>query len=133
MNIDFQVSVLESIFIYLFFCTASLKKVPQCPILPGSCPPSTFGAGRLYFCVRYGNRCGHSAIITKLIQLCFVKTNRFDGALAVRPAKFFINSFRNLLLFHKRFLKELVFLVPTCYIYSIVFGDRNDHWKQHSV
>ena len=43
------------------------KKVPQCPILPGSCPPSTFGAGRLYFCVRYGNRCGPSAIITKLI------------------------------------------------------------------
>ena len=32
--------------------------------LPGSCPPSTLDAGGLYFCVRYGNRCGPSAIIT---------------------------------------------------------------------
>ena len=32
--------------------------------LPGSYPPSTIDAGGLYFCVRYGNRCCPSAIIT---------------------------------------------------------------------
>ena len=48
---------------------AKNSKVPQRPILPGSYPPSTFGAGRLYCCVRYGNRCGPSAIVARLIDL----------------------------------------------------------------
>ncbi|MDK2962547.1 MAG: hypothetical protein PWP20_1673 [Eubacteriaceae bacterium] len=34
----------------------SRKKIPRHPILPGSHPPSTFGARGLYYCVRYGNR-----------------------------------------------------------------------------
>ena len=53
------------------FCKIWAKnlKVPQCPILPGSYPPSTFGAGRLYCCVRYGNRCGPSAIIARFENL----------------------------------------------------------------
>ena len=47
-------------------------KTPQRPILPGSYPPSTFGAGRLYFCVRYGNRCGPSAIVARLINYLII-------------------------------------------------------------
>lgn len=43
------------------------KKTPRCPILPGSCPPSTFSAEGLYFCVRYVNRCFPFAIITRSI------------------------------------------------------------------
>ena len=43
--------------------------------LPGSCPPSTLDAGGLYFCVRYGNRCGPSAIITGY-AIDFVNCNR---------------------------------------------------------
>jgi hypothetical protein len=33
-------------------------------MLPGTCVPSTFGAGELNFCVRDGNRWGLSAITT---------------------------------------------------------------------
>ena len=45
------------------------------PTLPGSFPPSTFGAGELNFCVRYGNRCILSAIITTyLIEVYTFKT-----------------------------------------------------------
>ena len=43
------------------------KKTPRCPILPGSCPPSTFSAEGLYFCVRYVYRCFPFAIITRSI------------------------------------------------------------------
>ena len=35
------------------------------PTLPGPCGPSTIGAGKLNFCVRDGNRCDLSAIITR--------------------------------------------------------------------
>ena len=45
------------------------KKAPRCLILPGSCPPSTFSAKGLYFCVRYVNRCFPFAIITRLLLL----------------------------------------------------------------
>lgn len=37
----------------------------QRPTLPGPCGPSTIGAGGLNYCVRYGNRCGPSAIVTR--------------------------------------------------------------------
>ena len=52
-----------------FFARLKLKckKTPRCPILPGSCPPSTFSAEGLYFCVRYVNRCFPFAIITRSI------------------------------------------------------------------
>lgn len=54
---------------FLFFARLKLKckKTPRCPILPGSCPPSTFSAEGLYFCVRYVNRCFPFAIITRSI------------------------------------------------------------------
>ena len=38
----------------------------QCPILPGSFPPSTVGAKELNYCVRDGNRCILPAIVTGL-------------------------------------------------------------------
>lgn len=50
-----------------------IYKIPQRPILPGSYPPSTFGAGRLYFCVRYGNRCGPSAIVAGSFSFVLLK------------------------------------------------------------
>ena len=41
------------------------------PTLPGTCVPSTIGAGELNCCVRNGNRWGLSAIITrKLLSFC---------------------------------------------------------------
>ena len=40
----------------------------QRPTFPGSFPPSIIGAGELNFCVRDGNRCILSAIVTGLIS-----------------------------------------------------------------
>ena len=40
----------------------------QRPTLPGRLHPSTIGAERLNFCVRYGNRCVPLAIITRSIH-----------------------------------------------------------------
>ena len=55
----------------LCFFSVNKKKTPRCPILPGSCPPSTFSAEGLYFCVRYVNRCFPFAIITRSIVRCY--------------------------------------------------------------
>ena len=49
------------------------------PTLPGSCPPSTIGAERLNFCVRYGNRCSPLAIVTKLSLECFLTSIPASG------------------------------------------------------
>ena len=43
----------------------------QLPSLPGGLPPSTIGVRRLNFCVRYGNRCIPSAIVTIYLIYCF--------------------------------------------------------------
>ena len=43
----------------------------QCPIFPGSRPPSIFGAGELNFCVRDGYRWVLSAIITGFLARLF--------------------------------------------------------------
>ena len=39
------------------------------PTLPGRCQPSTIGAERLNFCVRYGNRWDPLAIVTGISTL----------------------------------------------------------------
>ena len=39
------------------------------PTLPGRCQPSTIGAERLNFCVRYGNRWDPLAIVTGISAL----------------------------------------------------------------
>jgi hypothetical protein len=41
----------------------------QRPTLPGSCPPSTIGAGGLNFRVRDGNGCGPTAMVTGNLAL----------------------------------------------------------------
>ena len=41
----------------------------QLPILAGSFPPTTFGAEKLNFCVRHGNRCILLTIATTLFCL----------------------------------------------------------------
>ena len=43
----------------------------QLPSLPGGLPPSTIGVRRLNFCVRYGDRCIPSAIVTRYLIYCF--------------------------------------------------------------
>ena len=49
--------------------------IRQCPTLPGRLQPSTIGAERLNFCVRYGNRWDPFAITTGiLLGLCTLKT-----------------------------------------------------------
>ena len=60
------------------------NKISQRSILPGSCPPSTFDVRELNFCVRDGNRCVLSAIVTKpiltklFIQLFEVTQNNIE-------------------------------------------------------
>ena|GEM_PF-5571879 len=103
------------------------KKVPQCPILPGSCPPSTFGAGRLYCCVRYGNRCGPSAIITGSFSFFSgdcksTETNRSEGALAVRPAKWPIFCLKNNPYYHHYFSNKKSSLSLLAIIISLFNG-----------
>lgn len=44
--------------------SGGVNKRRQRPTLPRSCPRSTIGAGGLNFCVRNGNRCGPTAIVT---------------------------------------------------------------------
>ena len=41
--------------------------IRQCPTLPGRLQPSTIGAERLNFCVRYGNRWDPFAITTGIL------------------------------------------------------------------
>ena len=53
--------------------------IRQCPTLPGRLQPSTIGAERLNFCVRYGNRWDPFAITTGiLLGLCTLKTAHPD-------------------------------------------------------
>ena len=47
------------------------KKTPRLPILPARFQTSTFGASELNFCVRYGNRCGLTAIVTRIFSSLF--------------------------------------------------------------
>ena len=54
----------------LYKRSAGIKKPRRRPILPGGCPPSTFGAMRLNFCVRYGNRWYPHAIVTGKTVFC---------------------------------------------------------------
>ena len=46
------------------FVVCFLFGIRQCPTLPGRLQPSTIGAERLNFCVRYGNRWDPFAITT---------------------------------------------------------------------
>ena len=55
------------------FETAPFHGIRQRPTLPGRLQPSTIGAERLNFCVRYGNRWIPFAIVTgKLSRVCAV-------------------------------------------------------------
>ena len=55
--------------------------IRQCPTLPGRLQPSTIGAERLNFCVRYGNRWDPFAITTGIligfVQSAFLLGFRF--------------------------------------------------------
>jgi hypothetical protein len=79
-NDIYLIDVIECFFCILMVCLSHIykmaKKTPniisdiecflirQRPTLPGGLPPSTIGAERLNFCVRYGNRCDPFAIVT---------------------------------------------------------------------
>ena len=61
------------------FVVCLLFGIRQCPTLPGRLQPSTIGAERLNFCVRYGNRWDPFAITTGiLLGLCTLKTAHPD-------------------------------------------------------
>ena len=45
-----------------------IKKTRRRPTLPGPCGPSTIGTRELNFCVRHGNRCGLSVIVTGFVS-----------------------------------------------------------------
>ena len=53
------------------FCRASFSGFRQRPTLPGRLQPSTIGAERLNFCVRYGNRWIPFAIVTGILCRAF--------------------------------------------------------------
>ena len=48
-----------------------LSGIRRRPVLPGRCQPSTFGAKRLNFCVRYGYRWFPLAIVTGISRCVF--------------------------------------------------------------
>ena len=50
--------------------------IRQCPTLPGRLQPSTIGAERLNFCVRYGNRWDPFAITTGILSSTSYSENR---------------------------------------------------------
>ena len=65
--------------IFPLYCKNNLQnKNRQRPTFPGSFPPSIIGAKELNFCVRDGNRCSLSAIVTGFLLLkllpCTFKT-----------------------------------------------------------
>ena len=122
-----------------FFCM--LKKRPiirwnvfylnrQCPIFPGSFPPSIFGAGELNFCVRDGYRWILPAIITGSFLYSFylklkrktISSSTFDHLwLSVRSIS--IGQLHTLLHLHLRPINQLVFLGSSTYVRrSILVG-----------
>lgn len=98
------------------------KKTPRCPILPGSCPPSTFSAEGLYFCVRYVNRCFPFAIITRSILRFYsvvlvtqnnIKEKSFQNVLmGSRPRPISTGQLHTLLHFHLQPIYLVVFQRP---------------------
>ena len=63
----------------------------QLPSLPGGLPPSTIGVRRLNFCVRYGNRCIPSAIVTRYSIYCFYLFNSIAINISSQDLKFSIH------------------------------------------
>ena len=55
--------------------------IRQCPTLPGRLQPSTIGAERLNFCVRYGNRWDPFAIVTGILLGLSYPENRTSRSL----------------------------------------------------
>ena len=77
--------------------------IRQCPTLPGRLQPSTIGAERLNFCVRYGNRWDPFAITTGiLLGLRTLKT--------AHPDFFYISRKTNLSIFPLVSLDSQIFL-----------------------
>ena len=91
------------------------SKVPcgirQRPTLPGRLQPSTIGAERLNFCVRYGNRWIPFAVATGIVQGLYPE-NRTSSSLTSRSSYFLmvfgssprpisIIKLQTLLLFHR--------------------------------
>ena len=69
------------------FVGCFLFGIRQRPTLPGRLQPSTIGAERLNFCVRYGNRWDPFAIVTGILSDTFrtLKTAHPDFLSCIRP------------------------------------------------
>jgi hypothetical protein len=87
----------------------------QRPTLPGTHVPSTIGAGELNCCVRNGNRCGLSAIITRkpfiqlqlLSQNYTVKSSMLSIFLRSSPRPISTGQLQALLPFHTRPINQI--------------------------
>ena len=81
--------------------------IRQRPTLPGRLQPSTIGAERLNFCVRYGNRWIPFAIVTgmPIKGLRSPRSSWFPLRHFITEASFLVNSRAITLLFYSRTLK----------------------------
>ena len=90
-----------------WFLKSSFFSNRQRPTFPGSFPPSIIGARELNCCVRDGNRCILSAIVTGFSSLNWMSTKlEYDHWLSVRPIS--IGQLNALLHLHLRPINVIV-------------------------
>ena len=95
-------------------------------ILPGSCPPSTFCAKELNYCVRNGNRCDLFAIITEwacrstILRFLFAAEVLLHFAIFIYTLSIYpplsLQQYRLSISFY-----QILLLIQTCFICIFLF------------
>ena len=67
-------------------------KIRRRPTLPGRVRPSTIGAERLNFCVRYGYRWFPFAFVTEIVEYAFSSHRTFTTAYVLSPSRICVSS-----------------------------------------